>query len=86
MTQHTKKPVEQWTSDYKHLIAVFNSQAEASQITGISEKNISKCVCGNSKNAGGYGWKRYIQEGSTTKRLENPTKPAHDTETSDDIV
>ncbi len=34
----------------------YNSQTEASIETGIPQQNISKCICGKRKTAGGYKW------------------------------
>ena len=40
---------------------VYVSQAEASRATGIGSYNISNCITGKQKTAGGYHW-RYIDE------------------------
>ena len=48
-----------------NLIAVFDSQREASEKTGTCRSSITRCCTGNRKTAGGYKWK-YL-ESSTTK-------------------
>lgn len=48
-----------------NLIAVFNSQREASEKTGVCRSSITRCCTNKRKTAGGYKWK-YL-EGSTTK-------------------
>jgi hypothetical protein len=52
------KSVSQYTMDDK-LIRVYVSAREASKITGISFKYISRCALGgkNRKSAGGFKWK-----------------------------
>ena len=39
-------------------IAEFNSQSEASKMTGVPQANIWKCLVGERKTAGGYIWQR----------------------------
>ena len=83
MTDATKKRVAQYDLQ-NNLIAVYESAAEAMRQTGINNRGISR-VCNNKrKTAGGYIWR--FQESSTTKCKENPSLPAQDAETSDDIV
>lgn len=48
-----------------NLIAVFDSQREASEETNTCRSSITRCCTGKRKTAGGYKWK-YL-EGSTTK-------------------
>lgn len=38
------------------LIRIWDSQKEASEVTGIPQQNISKCCNGKLKTAGGYRW------------------------------
>ena len=52
-----------------NLIAIFNSQREASEKTGVCRSSITRCCTGNRKTAGGFKWK-YL-EGSTTKKSQN---------------
>ena len=52
-----------------NLIAIFNSQREASEKTGVCRSSITRCCTGNRKTAGGFKWK-YL-EGSTTKKPQN---------------
>jgi hypothetical protein len=53
----TSKPVEQWSSDNKSLIATFLSSYEATKITGICASHIRECVRSIRKSAGGFFWK-----------------------------
>lgn len=57
--QTLRQRVGQFTKDGK-LINTFNSQLEASKITGITQSNISGCVRGDGRyySAGGFIWKR----------------------------
>lgn len=41
---------------------VYESQAEAARETGIGRYNISNCITGKQKTAGGYHWEEYINE------------------------
>lgn len=83
MTDASKKEVGQYDLENK-LINVYESIAEASRKTGINNRSIS-LVCNNKrKTAGNFIWK--FLKGSTTKSEENPSSPAQDAETSDDIV
>lgn len=50
------KPIQQFTRDGK-IIAEFWSMHEADRKLGITFKNISACVRGKRKTAGGYIWK-----------------------------
>lgn len=38
------------------LVKIWDSQKEASEVTGICQQNISKCCNGKLKTAGGYRW------------------------------
>ena len=38
------------------LIKIWDSQLEASEVTGISQSNISHCCNGKTKTAGGFRW------------------------------
>lgn len=68
--EQSKTPVAQYDQD-GNLIAVFSSQKEASEKTGVCRSSITHVVRGQRKTAGGYIW-RYV-EGSTTKTPENLT-------------
>lgn len=68
-----------------NLLAVFNSQREASEQTGTCRSSITRCVRGSRKTAGGYQWKYYL-EGSTTKCEENPTSPVQDSKKLDEDI
>ena len=68
--EQSKAPVAQYDQD-GNLIAVFSSQKEASEKTGVCRSSITHVVRGQRKTAGGYIW-RYV-EGSTTKTPENLT-------------
>ena len=48
VSQYTKKGV---------FIQSFISQLEASRVTGVIRGNISRCLLGKSKSAGGFVWK-----------------------------
>jgi len=50
-----RKPCKQLTSNGK-LIKIYKSQAEAGRQTGINQGNISGCILGKGKTAGGYKW------------------------------
>ena len=54
------KKIEQYKDN--HLIAVYNSIVEASEITGIDDASISKCVNGDLNTAGGFIWKHKTYE------------------------
>ena len=85
MIEAVMRPVGQYDLQ-DNLIQEYESGAAASRATGISQSLIN-AVCRQEpgrKTAGGYKWK--FQEGSTTKCEENPSLPAQDAETSDDIV
>lgn len=45
-----------------YYIAVYNSIVEASEITGIDDASISKCVNGDLNTAGGFIWKHKTYE------------------------
>lgn len=47
--------VAQYTKD-GFLVKVWDSQKEASEVTGIERGNISKCCHGKLKTAGGFRW------------------------------
>lgn len=42
------------------LVMEFHSMCEAERQTGISQQNISNCISGKRKTAGGYVWKKAI--------------------------
>ena len=52
-----KHQVEQLTID-NILVATYNSIMDAERATGIRNGNISLCIKGKNKTAGGYKWKR----------------------------
>lgn len=82
-TNTSKKRVLQYDL-HNNLIAAFESAAEAARQTGVNGRSIGMVCHGQRRTAGGYIWR--FQEGSTTTCEENPTSPAQNTETSDDIV
>lgn len=43
-----------------NVVATYKSQQEASRQTGISQRNISSCVLGRRKSAGGFQWERIV--------------------------
>ena len=45
-----------------NLIAIYNSQREASEITKTCRSSITQCVNGKRKTAGGFKWKYYSKE------------------------
>ena len=47
--------VAQYTKD-GHLIKIWDTQKEASEVTGIAQQNISMCCYGKLKTAGGFRW------------------------------
>ena len=47
--------VAQYTKDGQ-LIKIWDSQKEASEVTGISQPLISMCCNGKTKTAGGFRW------------------------------
>lgn len=54
------KKIEQYKDN--HLIAVYNNIVEASEITGIDDASISKCVNGDLNTAGRFIWKHKTYE------------------------
>lgn len=68
-----------------NLLHVYDSQREASEITGTCRSSITRCVTGYRKTAGGYKWKYYL-EGSTTMNEENPTSSARDSKKLDEDI
>ena len=55
---HSESPVKMIRSDGTEIL--YKSQAEASRETGIWQQNISKCLDGTRKSAGGYQWQRLV--------------------------
>ena len=51
------QPVEQYDRDTGRTIASFDSHNDAERATGIDQSGISKCVRGDVKHAGGYGFR-----------------------------
>lgn len=47
--------VAQYTKD-GHLIKIWDTQKEASRVTGIPQASISACCNSKLKTAGGYRW------------------------------
>ena len=43
------------------LIKLWESQIEASQITGVAQSSISACCYGRLKTAGGFRWSFYYK-------------------------
>jgi hypothetical protein len=56
----TYKKVLMSTLDNKPLLW-FDSQAEASKMSGVPQPNISLCCSGKYKTAGGYKWEFYYE-------------------------
>ena len=74
-------PVIQY--DLQHnKIAEFSSMSQAHRITGVSVVQIARCVHGEIQQASGFIW----EEGSTTKREQNPSSPVRNTLLGEDIV
>ena len=85
MTEAVMRTVGQYDLQ-DNIIREYERGAASSRATSISQSLIN-AVCHQEpgrKTAGGYKWK--FQEGSTTKSKGNPSLPAQDAETSDDIV
>ena len=59
--RENRKPCTQLTLDRK-LIKVHKSQIEAEKQTGVSNGNISSCIKGNLKTAGGFKWLRVEED------------------------
>lgn len=49
--------LQQWTKDQTKLIGEYLSMADAEHETMIAQANISQCVRGITKSAGGYIWR-----------------------------
>ena len=47
--------VAQFTKD-GHLIKIWDTQKEASEVTGVAQQSISRCCYGELKTAGGFRW------------------------------
>lgn len=58
MTKKNKKPVIQFDREGK-MIQEYSSLKEAEEKTSVKAKNISACLVGRTKTAGGYVWKYY---------------------------
>lgn len=56
IAEKKKKPILQYTKDSKP-IREWNSVKEAGEALGINRGNISSCLTGTFKSAGGYMWK-----------------------------
>lgn len=56
MAQINSKPIEQYTTEGT-LLNTYPSATEAMKQTGIKNDNISMCLRGKSKSAGGFIWK-----------------------------
>lgn len=54
-TNVTKKKVEQWSLDGKH-INTWNSMSDAARMLGLQVSNISRCCAGKIEHTGGYKW------------------------------
>jgi len=54
-----KKPVEQWSSDGKMFIKVFESIKLAAHSTSVNRSGICMNLSGKQKTAGGFVWKRH---------------------------
>lgn len=74
-------PVIQY--DLQHnKIAEYTSISQAHKATGVSVVQIARAIHHEVVQANGFIW----EEGSTTKREENPTSPVRNTQLSEDIV
>lgn len=56
--QSKKIKIQQFTNEGK-LVNTFESISLAGIETNIDKRNISKCINGNAKTAGGYVWRKY---------------------------
>lgn len=54
-THPSRKKIQQINKN-GDIVNIFNSEREAERITGILHNNISNCINGNRKTAGGYFW------------------------------
>lgn len=54
-------PVVQIREGDEFPLAIYNNILVASQMTGINKNNISSCINGKRKTAGGYIWKKKLE-------------------------
>ena len=54
-TRFVNRKIAQLTKDGE-VIRLWDSQIEASRVTGVPQQNISKCCNGKLKSAGGFRW------------------------------
>lgn len=81
--KHFKNPIPIIQYDLEHnKIAEFPSLSAAHKATGVPIVQIARCVHGEVKQANGFIW----EEGSTTKREQNPNSPVRNTLAGEDIV
>jgi len=52
-----EKAIIQYSIDKKEVINEYESLKQASIVTRICRKNISKCATGNTRSAGGFTWR-----------------------------
>lgn len=74
-------PVVQYDLQF-NKIAEYSSMSQARKATGVSVVQIARCIHGKIKSANGFIW----EEGSTTKREQNPSSPVRNTQQGEDIV
>lgn len=78
-----ESPISVIQYDLQHnKIAEFSSMSQAHKLTGVSVVQIARCVHGEIQQASGFIW----EEGSTTKREQNPSSPVRNTPLGEDIV
>lgn len=59
----TKGTVVQAFDENGEMVMEFHSMSEADRQTGIPQQNISRCINGKCKTAGGYIWKKIVRNG-----------------------
>ena len=80
----SKTKVAQYSLDGT-LLAIYESQRNASEITGVCRSSITQCVNHNRKTAGSFKWEYYL-EGSTTNDERNPISSVGDSEKSEEDI
>ena len=81
--KHFENPIPVIQYDLEHnKIAEYDSMSQAHKATKVSVVQIARCVHGEVKSANGFIW----EEGSTTKREQNPSSPVRNTLAGEDIV
>lgn len=72
----TSKPVKQYTLSGEY-IGTFVSAMEAEQLTGVPQKSISSCLCGECVHADLYQWV-FVGEEDKVRDLVEKAKHKHD--------